>query len=61
MTDLQLHFSGHSEQITNIVYTNGYIDPWLYDGITYVTAENATVINVDCKEIFPFYNFPFLY
>lgn len=37
--------------MTNVVYTNGFIDPWLYDGMTYVSGENATVINVNCKEI----------
>ncbi|XP_037038173.1 putative serine protease K12H4.7 isoform X2 [Bradysia coprophila] len=45
--DLQLHFSEIYSLISNIVYTNGYIDPWLYDGVTQANAENATVINIE--------------
>lgn len=50
VSELRLQFANNNELVTNIVYTNGYIDPWLYDGITSVYAENATVINVECKD-----------
>lgn len=52
IAELQLRFRGFYQSVTNIVYTNGFIDPWLYDGITSGVAENSTVINIDCKDIY---------
>lgn len=54
VTQLQLEFGGYSQRVTNIIYTNGFIDSWLYDGIVSASGENVTVINIDCKEILHF-------
>lgn len=51
IAELQLQYGEAYQSITNIVYTNGLLDPWLYDGVTWVGTENATLINIDCKYI----------
>lgn len=61
MAELELQFGGYNQQVTNIVYTNGFIDPWLYDGIVSTRAVNASVINIDCKTGFFFHSYNLQY
>lgn len=42
--NLQVQFGSLEQRITNIVYTNGAIDPWLHNGMLYTRDENAEAI-----------------
>lgn len=42
--NLQVQFGSLNQRITNIVYTNGAIDPWLHNGMLFTRDLNATAI-----------------
>lgn len=42
--DIQVQFGSLDQRITNILYTNGAIDPWLYNGMLSTRDYNATTI-----------------
>lgn len=42
--NLQVQFGSLDQRITNIVYTNGAIDPWLHNGMLFTRDVNATAI-----------------
>lgn len=46
---LRTEFGSLDQRISNVIYTNGAIDPWLYNGILVSRDPMATVINIECK------------
>lgn len=64
LVHLTSQFGALQQRITNIVYTNGAIDPWLHNGMLYTQEYNATVINIARKSLinnqFQFYQKPYL-
>lgn len=50
---LRTEFGSLDQRITNIVYTNGALDPWLYTGMTYTFDEGASVITIPRKLSLP--------
>lgn len=46
---LRTEFGSLDQRITNIIYTNGAIDTWLYNGMLITRDYNATVFNIECK------------
>lgn len=45
-----LHFGSFAQRLTNVVYTNGEIDPWFLNGMLETNDLNATIINIPCKK-----------
>lgn len=41
--------SEYDQAITNVVYTNGYFDPFRYFGRLYDATGRGIVVNMDCK------------
>lgn len=39
----------YNQAISNVVYTNGFFDPFRYFGRLYDTSGLGTVVNMDCK------------
>lgn len=46
---LRTEFGSLDQSITNIIYTNGELDPWLYTGMLYTSDLEAEVITIPCK------------
>lgn len=46
---LIIHYGGRNQQATNIVFTNGILNPWVYDGITQYDGSGSYVYNMQCK------------
>ncbi|KAJ6641300.1 putative serine protease K12H4.7, partial [Pseudolycoriella hygida] len=43
---LNILYGGQNPKVSYAIYTNGYLDPWLYQGITHTYDENAYAVNV---------------
>lgn len=39
-------FGSINQHITRVIYTNGDIDPWLYNGLLATSSWNATVVTI---------------
>lgn len=46
---LTAQFGSLQQRITNIIYTNGGIDPWLHNGMLYTRDESAEAFTIPCK------------
>lgn len=44
-------FGSLRQRITNVVYTNGEIDPWLHNGMMFTRDLNSETIQIPCKYI----------
>lgn len=43
-------FGSLRQRISNVVYTNGAIDPWLHNGMIFTRDLNSEVIQIPCKK-----------
>lgn len=47
LRSLTVEFGALDQRITNILYTNGAIDPWLHSGMLYTRDQNATALLIE--------------
>lgn len=40
-------FGSTDLRVTNVIFTNGRIDPWLYTGVLYSRDSNTTIITIE--------------
>lgn len=46
---LRTIFGSLDQRITNVIYTNGYLDPMMYSGIIYTFDQNSFAHNIERK------------
>lgn len=39
-------YGGQYPKVSYAIYTNGYLDPWTYQGITYTYDPNSYIVNI---------------
>lgn len=44
---LRNNFGSLDVHVDNVIFTNGYLDAWIYHGIIYTYAPNSVAINFD--------------
>lgn len=49
VTALRTEFGSLDQRITHIIYSNGDLDPWLYNGMLFTRDLEAVVINIPRK------------
>lgn len=49
VTALRTEFGSLDQRITHIVYSNGELDPWLYNGMLFTRDDETEVINIARK------------
>lgn len=43
------------QRVTNVIYTNGALDPWVTNGIQYTSDRDSIVLNIDSECQYEFY------
>lgn len=46
---LRIAFGGLQGRQTNTIFTNGFIDPWLYHGILFTNVDSSSVVSIERK------------